>query len=228
MSLARERVEHYTSPFFPSELLATLFFYQLEDRRAWIIGSVVLAALSFSCDLPAPSNLNVITSGLTEDAWISCMCDHMGYTLRSVPCGGFYAKLAQSRLIFTHGDVQDKSITITVSRSVVIFELFLCARSTLMANAISAQELISTYVELTSNCQGVSGYTPAFTRPLDMSFQERTSPFHDTIELLDSTQALGRPCGLACPGITRISTNIAGIGHWVWGGVSNFDWEEDK
>jgi hypothetical protein len=96
-----------------------------------------------------------------------------------------------------------------------------------MANAISAQELISTYVELTSNCQGVSGYTPAFTRPLDVSFQERTSPFPDIIELLESTQALGRPCGLACPGITRISTNIAGISHWVWGGVSNFDWEED-
>lgn len=113
MSLARERVEHYTSPFFPSELLSTLFFYQLEDRRAWIVGSVALAALSFSCDLPVPSNLNVITSVLTEDAWITCMCDHMGYTLRSVPCGGFYAKLAQSRLIFTHKDVQVSALPLT-------------------------------------------------------------------------------------------------------------------
>jgi hypothetical protein len=96
-----------------------------------------------------------------------------------------------------------------------------------MANAISAQELISTYVELTSNCQGVAGYTPAFTRPLDVLFTERTSPFPDVIELLDTMETLGRPCGLACPGRTRVSTNIAGIGHWVWGGVSNFEWEED-
>ncbi|KAJ7301289.1 hypothetical protein DFH08DRAFT_827696 [Mycena albidolilacea] len=245
MSLARERVEHYTSPFFPSDLLPTLFFYQLEDHSAWIVGSVALAALSFSCDLPVPNNLNVITSASTEDAWITSMCDCMGYTLRSVPCGGFYAKLAQSRLIFTHKDVQVgglplKSIALLKRSDIVaqedyrhglpgadVFELFLRARSTLMANAVSAQELISTYVELTSNCQGVSGYTPAFTRPLDVSFIEWTSPFPDAIELLDSTETLGRPCGLACPGRTRVSTNIAGIGHWVWGGVSNFEWEED-
>jgi hypothetical protein len=97
-----------------------------------------------------------------------------------------------------------------------------------MANAISAQELISTYVDLTSNLQGVCGYTPAFTRPLDVSFEGRTSPFPNEIALLDSTQAPDRPCGLACPGRTRLSTDIAGIGHWIWGGVSNFECEEDS
>jgi hypothetical protein len=96
-----------------------------------------------------------------------------------------------------------------------------------MANAISAQELISTYVDLTSNLQGVSGYIPAFPQPLDVSFSARTSPFPNEIELLESTELLGRPCGLACPGKTRISTNMAGIGHWAWGGVDNFVEEVD-
>jgi hypothetical protein len=115
MSLARERIEFYTSPFFPTPKVSKLFFYQLEDFRAWIVGSVALAALSFSCNLPGcnlpgcnlpvPDNLNVITSALTEEAWITCMLDH-GYKLRLVPCGNFYAKLAQSRLIFSHEDIE--------------------------------------------------------------------------------------------------------------------------
>ncbi|KAJ7715697.1 hypothetical protein B0H14DRAFT_3522547 [Mycena olivaceomarginata] len=194
MSLARARIEFYTTPFFPTSKLVTMFFHELEDRRAWIVGSVALAALSFSCDLVVPNNLNVITSALTEDAWITFFRDHLGYKLRSVPCGSFYVKLARSRLIFTHDDIE---------------------------------ELICTYVDLTSNLQGLSGYTPAFTRPLDVSFSERTSPFPHEIMLLDSTESLGRPCGLACPARTRISTDIAGIGHWAWGGVDNFKWEED-
>jgi hypothetical protein len=78
----------------------------LEDRRAWIVGSVALAALSFSCDLVVPNNLNVITSALTEDAWITFFRDYLGYKLRSVPCGSFYVKLARSRLIFTHDDIE--------------------------------------------------------------------------------------------------------------------------
>jgi hypothetical protein len=86
MSLAHERIEFYTSPFFPTPKISKLFFYQLEDRRAWIVGSVALAALSFSCNLAVPDNLNVITSTLTQDAWITCMLDH-GYKLRPVPCG---------------------------------------------------------------------------------------------------------------------------------------------
>jgi hypothetical protein len=106
MCLARERIEFYTSPFFPTSKISKLFFYQLEDRRAWIVGSVALAALSFSCNLAVPDNLNVITSVLTEDAWITCMRDHLGYKLRPVPCGNFYAKLAQSRLIFSHEDIE--------------------------------------------------------------------------------------------------------------------------
>lgn len=61
-----------------------------------------------------------------------------------------------------------------------------------------------------------------------MSFEVRESPFPDHIELVDDTENIGRPCGLACPARTRISSDIAGIGHWVWGGVSNFEWEEDR
>jgi hypothetical protein len=86
-----------------------LFFYQLEDFRAWIVGSVALAALSFSCNLPVTDNLNVITSALTEEAWITCMLNH-GYKLQPVPCGNFYAKLAQSRLIFSHEDIEVSSL----------------------------------------------------------------------------------------------------------------------
>jgi hypothetical protein len=108
MSLARECIEFYTSPFFPTPKISKLFFYQLEDRRAWIVGSVALAALSFSCNLAVPDNLNVITSTLMQDAWITCMLDH-GYKLRPVPCGNFYAKLAQSRLIFSHEDIEVSS-----------------------------------------------------------------------------------------------------------------------
>ncbi|KAJ7301334.1 hypothetical protein DFH08DRAFT_978887 [Mycena albidolilacea] len=220
MAMARERIEHYTSPFFNRDEDARLFFYQLEDRRAWIVGSVALAALSFSCDLDIPDNLNVISSVLTEDAWVTCMRDHLGYTIHSAnPCVGFYAKLARRRLVFRHKEIRNKTITVTISRGVEIFELFLRARTTLMANAISAQEMISTYADLTSNLQGISGYTPAFTRPLDVSFEMRESPFPGVIELLDDTATLGRPCGLACPGRTRISTDIAGIGHWAWGGM---------
>jgi hypothetical protein len=106
MSLARARIEFYTAPFFPTSQLVTLFFHELEDRRAWIVGSVALAALSFTCDLVVPNNLNVITSALTEDAWITFFRDHFGYKLRSVQCGSFYVKLARSRLIFSHDDIE--------------------------------------------------------------------------------------------------------------------------
>jgi hypothetical protein len=103
MSMARERIEYYTSPFFSRPEHATLFFYQLEERRAWIVGSVALAALSFSCDLAVPDNLNVISSVLTEEAWVTCMCGHLGFTLLSSgPCRGFYAKLAKKILVFSH------------------------------------------------------------------------------------------------------------------------------
>jgi hypothetical protein len=107
MAMARERIQHYTAPFFSKTEHATLFFYQLEDRRAWIVGSVALAALSFSCDLDIPDNLNVITSALTEDAWVTSMVDHLGFTLRSAnPCRGFYAKLASRILVFSHKGTQ--------------------------------------------------------------------------------------------------------------------------
>ncbi|KAJ7751855.1 hypothetical protein B0H14DRAFT_3513061 [Mycena olivaceomarginata] len=129
MSLARACIEFYTALFFPTSQLVTLFFHELEDRRAWIVGSVALAALSFSCDLVVPNNLNVITSALTEDTWITFFRDHFGYKLRSVPCGSFYVKLARSRLIFMHDNIEHKTITITVSRNVEIFELFLRART---------------------------------------------------------------------------------------------------
>jgi hypothetical protein len=106
MCLARKRIEHYTSPFFVNSVHSTLFFYQLEDRRAWIVGSVALAALSFSCDLVVPDNLNVISSVLTETAWITCMRDHLGYSLIREQCGGFYKKLATGRLIFSHKEIE--------------------------------------------------------------------------------------------------------------------------
>jgi hypothetical protein len=87
--------------------------HELEDRRAWIVGSVVLAALSFNCDLVVPNNLNVITSALIEDTWITFFCDHFGYKLSSVPCGSFYVKLVQSRLIFTHNDIEVSCLPFT-------------------------------------------------------------------------------------------------------------------
>jgi hypothetical protein len=106
MAMAREHIERYTSQFFVNSAHTTLFFYQLEDRRAWIVGSVALAALSFPCDLVVPNNLNVITSTLTESAWITCMCGHLGYTLRSaLPCHGFYAKPGKKHLVFDHKGV---------------------------------------------------------------------------------------------------------------------------
>jgi hypothetical protein len=113
MSLARARIEFYTMPFFPTSKLVTLFFHELEDRRAWIVGSVALAALSFSCDLVVPNNLNVIASALMEDAWITFFRDHLGYKLRSVPCSSFYVKLARSRLIFTHDDIEVRCLPFT-------------------------------------------------------------------------------------------------------------------
>jgi hypothetical protein len=116
MSLARALIEFYTAPFFPTSQLATLFFHELGDRRAWIVGSIALAALSFSCDLVVPNNLNVITSALTEDAWITFFRDHFGYKLRSVPCSSFYVKLAQSRLIFTHDDIKVSCLPLTRTR----------------------------------------------------------------------------------------------------------------
>jgi hypothetical protein len=115
ISLARARIEFYTAPFFPTSQLVTLFFHELEDRRAWIVGSVALAALSFSCDLVVPNNLNVITSALTEDAWITFFRDHFGYKLRSVPCSSFYVKLARSKLIFTHDDIEVRCLPLTRS-----------------------------------------------------------------------------------------------------------------
>ncbi|KAF8134048.1 hypothetical protein K438DRAFT_1787402 [Mycena galopus ATCC 62051] len=64
-------------------------------------------------------------------------------------------------------------------------------------------EIISTYADLTSGLEGTVGYGT-------------------------TTKYLGRPSGLACPAKPRWSTDVEGIGHWMWGGIDNFIWDVDQ
>ncbi|KAJ7331463.1 hypothetical protein DFH08DRAFT_814770 [Mycena albidolilacea] len=225
MAMARERIECYTSLFFCQMEHATLFFYQLEDRRAWIVGSIALAVLSFSCDFGVPYNLNVISSALMVDTWIACMRDQLGYTLRRCPSGPFYAKLALGQLVFTHSKIENRTITIMISQSVEIFELFLRVRMRLMSNAITAQELVSTYVDLTSNFQGVCAYTPAFMRPLDVTFTVPDSPFPDVITLLDDTETLDWEIFVAIlTALTVVKRSCDGNVHRNMASLSDPNW----
>jgi hypothetical protein len=120
------------------------------------------------------------------------------------------------------------------------FEPFLRTRTTLQSNAISAQEIISPFVDLTSNLEDTHGFTHTNSRPVmpigpvvvqgaleSETRRKLISPFPKFINLLPTTKTLGRPCGHACPAIPRLSTKISGIGHWKWGEIDHFEWEED-
>ncbi|KAF8215300.1 hypothetical protein K438DRAFT_1955278 [Mycena galopus ATCC 62051] len=223
MSIARERIMRYVKPFFaPANHIPSLF-YAMENNRAWIVGSVALAVLSFGADVGVPCNLNLISSSATEESWISVMCDVLGFSLRSSsPCKGYYASLGKHFLVFKHADVPEKSVTITIARAESIVELFLQSRTTLKANAVTAHELVAVYPDLTSNFEGLVG----MTHRLDSRLYPR-SPFPRYITLYDYSECMGRPCGSACPAVPRRSTNTAGIGHWAWAGIGNLEWEED-
>ncbi|KAF8177136.1 hypothetical protein K438DRAFT_1978783 [Mycena galopus ATCC 62051] len=223
MSMSREWIMRYVAPFFsPAHHIPSLF-YTMENTGSWIVGSVALAVLSFGADMAAPANLNLIASANRAEAWTELFCDVMGFTLRwSHPCTGYYATLGKRYLVFRHVDVPGKSITITTARANDISELFLHSRTTLMANAVTPQELVAVYPDLTSNFEGTWG----LPYRLDTSPYPR-SPFPLHIRLHETSDTLGHPCGSACPGKPRWSTDTAGIGHWRWAGVGNLEWDED-
>ncbi|KAK7001759.1 hypothetical protein R3P38DRAFT_3216046 [Favolaschia claudopus] len=241
--LARQRVLRYTRPFFDGETALRCFFHSLEDQKAWIVGSVALAALSFTCDFAIPKNLNIIGPYKDEETWPAVMCGALGFSLVSSElCSGQYAMLGKRFLVFVHPKLPGRRVTVTTSADVDFYELFLRATSTLRMNAISAQEIICTYVELTSEFKGVQSFETAFTEPImplgPFNDNGQTlprfnatfpySPFPHHVMLYGTTYSLGRPCGNACPARRRWSTNIRGIGHWRWGGYDELFCDADE
>lgn len=106
MAMIRARGMRYTCPFFPSAESSNHFFHHLDDRRAWIVGSVALAAISFSCDPPTPDNLNVISSYLTEHIWVRFMCDVLRFNvIFNERCAGYYGNLGSPFMVLVHPDV---------------------------------------------------------------------------------------------------------------------------
>ncbi|KAK7038353.1 hypothetical protein R3P38DRAFT_3182446 [Favolaschia claudopus] len=239
---SRRRVLRYTQPFFETTLARTTFFHVLEDQGAWIVGAVALAVLSFACNPVGPGAMNIITPFGSESEWVSIMSRALGFNMVIYTrTAGDLMTLGHRYFVFTHPKIKSKIITVTTTRRGRFFELFLRAPVTLMGNAITAHEMVSTYVDLTTNYEGVYGFTYAFTRPImPIGFvgpmgtttarpkRLPVSPFPSDITLAASTRTLNRPCGTACPAIPRISTNLAGIGHWKWGGVNMLEWEEDE
>ncbi|KAF8126865.1 hypothetical protein K438DRAFT_2001153 [Mycena galopus ATCC 62051] len=212
----RRRIIRYVAPFLRDALDVSIFFSRLGTSRSWIVGSVALAAVSCGRDVRVPDNLNIIAAHGTAQAWIGFWRDELGFTmLMAKPCTGFYAQQGRYYLTFSHADLPGKIVTVTTARSDPFCELFLRCRTTLTTNAISASELISVYVDLTSNFEGIWGHRSTAAQLND---DDCVSPFPDDITLHESSNQLGRPCGLACPARPRWSTNIAGIGHWSWGG----------
>ncbi|KAK6975076.1 hypothetical protein R3P38DRAFT_3238210 [Favolaschia claudopus] len=243
MEITRRRVMRYTAPFFCTTGERDVFFHVLDDLHSWIIGPVALAVLSFGFDPAAPSHLTVISSRHSERAWIDFMCKVLHFKCKSYIGGRGVHPLAHQLMVFNHPKVPGRFVTVTTPRESSFHELFLNGSSTLMTNAVSAQEIICTYVDLTSNFEGVYGFAhantmdimpigpvsaipvPASDRPCRL--KPRT-PFEKGVKLHVSTRVLGRPCGLACPALRRISTDLEGIGHWRWGGLDRLYWEEDE
>ncbi|KAJ7086505.1 hypothetical protein C8R44DRAFT_893570 [Mycena epipterygia] len=240
-SLLRGRILRYTRPFFVSDLDHTVFFNALEDRRAWVVGSVVLAILSLLSDPAVPDNLNVNTSGVTENCWVNTMVSVLKYDMVDYGCcKGNYLETGRTFMRFVHCKIPGRSITITTSRKLEIFDLFFRQPSTLMMNALSAQELVSIYVRMTSSQEGTFAWNEVPHRcipigPVVVPGTPRrpvraapVSPFPDTVTLHPSTRLWPVACGTACPAIPRFARGLKGIGHWQWGGFDGLDWETDK
>ncbi|KAF8209811.1 hypothetical protein K438DRAFT_2058800 [Mycena galopus ATCC 62051] len=181
----------------------------LNACHTWIVGSVALAALLFSCHMPVPENMNIISTRATHDSWVASSV--ASYVSRFCPRSVVRASTLRRRAWADPSSDQDKTLTLTTSRGLEITELFLRARTTLMTNAISAQEIVSTYPELTSNLEGTVGY-------MTRSSVRLRSPFLNHITLHRTTKFLGCPCGLACPAKPRWSTEAIGCG----GGMDSF------
>ncbi|KAF8193082.1 hypothetical protein K438DRAFT_1969566 [Mycena galopus ATCC 62051] len=214
--LLRHRVARYVRPFFSQEQDVAVFFAHLGQSRAWIVGSVALAVVSLTCNVQGPANLNIMAQYGTAQIWVRFFVDKLGYSLSSASlCSGFYAQLGHYYLVFTHEALQGKTITVTTARKHTVCELFLRCRTTLTTNAVSASEIVSVYADLTSHLEGLWGH--GSTAP-ELN-EDRISPFPGDIALHERSSQLGRPCGLACPARPRWSTDIAGIGHWCWGGM---------
>jgi hypothetical protein len=101
--MIRERVIHYTLPFFVCGDDHQRFFQNLEDSRSWIVGCVALATMSFSCDPVVPHLMTVLSPSFACSTWREFMVADLGFTNEGVHVPtGYYAGLARYIMDFTH------------------------------------------------------------------------------------------------------------------------------
>ncbi|KAJ7444393.1 hypothetical protein B0H11DRAFT_2250080 [Mycena galericulata] len=232
-SRLKSRTLRYTRPFFADERTHIMFFHCLEDLASWIVGSVPLAVLSLCEEPRCPDNLNIITVEANLEPWFNFMVNVLQFELiENITCGGVYGPVATRFLRFVHTTVPGKSITITASAAKHFFDLYFAVPNTIQSCFISATEIGTPYVEMTSNHEGTfSWFQTAWENTLTHEpIDDETpveSPFQGIVDLQRSTAAWDRPCGLACPGKWRFANGLRGFGHWKWGGVDDMDWDTD-
>ncbi|KAJ7439167.1 hypothetical protein B0H11DRAFT_1934758 [Mycena galericulata] len=235
-SRLKSRTLRYTRPFFADERTHIMFFHCLEDLASWIVGSVPLAVLSLCGEPRCPDNLNIITVEANLEPWFNFMVNVLQFELiENITCGGVYGPVATRFLRFVHTTVpmgQGKSITITASAAKHFFDLYFAVPNTIQSCFISATEIGTPYVEMTSNHEGTfSWFQTAWENTLTHEpIDDETpveSPFQGIVDLQRSTAAWDRPCGLACPGKWRFANGLRGFGHWKWGSVDDMDWDTD-
>lgn len=101
--MIRKRIMRYTLPFFVGVDEYHSFFQNLEESRSWIVGSVALATLSFSCDPVEPHLMTVLSPSFACSTWRDFMVTEMGFTIQRVHIPtGYYSGLARCIMDFSH------------------------------------------------------------------------------------------------------------------------------
>ncbi|KAK7030812.1 hypothetical protein R3P38DRAFT_2775085 [Favolaschia claudopus] len=106
LGVTRGRILRYTKAFFKAPSHRQSFFYVLEGQRAWIVGAIPLAVLSFGLEPPVPSCLNVISPYGTGAEWVTLMTKALGFTVTTYSrITGEFTTLGEKYFIFKHQDI---------------------------------------------------------------------------------------------------------------------------
>ncbi|KAJ7233421.1 hypothetical protein C8J57DRAFT_1249900 [Mycena rebaudengoi] len=214
VQVLRRRVRRYTCPFFPDDFGWQRFFDTLETMLSWIVGSCPTAVLSLTCDPDVPDNLNVLTTGGVEEVWGCLMLLELGYALEfSVRASWRWETTGERYMAFTHPSIPNKHITFTTSRGPHFFEVFLSAPHTGHLNAITAYEVFTFNVGLTTDQRAI-GIMPINRLP-------PSNPFPGSVRMSRSTENWCIECGIDCPARWRTTRGLYGVGRWSWNGIDD-------
>jgi hypothetical protein len=85
-------------------------------------------------------------------------------------------------------------------------------------NILTGDLLASFYPRLTAEKRCIPGWAAAGTLGWYTAYvTSMVSPLYLNIQLMTSTQSLGRPCGSECPRLKRLLSNTVGVAFFIHG-----------